>query len=164
MIMPTRRRLSISLAALALVAGLASGCTAGDWRYDSPPAAGVQQDSGTVKARNIMVLADEQGDGLVLGSVFTTEPLDLTQVAVAAEQEDGSFGDPVAVAVTGSVPVNQGLALGAKESRVEGAGLQEGLLADVFMEFSDGTTMTVKAPVLSSTHADYAQAWEKAQG
>ncbi|MDO5737088.1 MAG: hypothetical protein Q4P15_11500 [Propionibacteriaceae bacterium] len=164
MIMPTRRRFGTTIAALALVVGLASGCTAGDWRYDAPPAAGVQQDAGPLKARNVMVLADGEGEGLLLGSVFTTQAVELTEVGVAAEQQDGSFAEPVLVKAEGDVPVNGSLLFGGKESRIEGADLQEGLLANVFMRFSDGTTMEVEAPVMSSTHSDYAEAWDKAQG
>ncbi len=163
MTMPTRRRIGTSLAALALVVGLASGCTVGDWRYDSPPAAGVQADVGPVKVRNLMVLADSSGEGLLLGSIFTTQELELTDVAISAEQEGGTFADPVPVDLTGDVSVNDGLQLGGKDSLVEGAKLQEGLLARVMMQFSDGTTAAVEAPVISSEHADYKDAWAQAQ-
>ena len=146
--MPIRRRIGTSLAALALVVGLASGCTAGDWRYDSPPAAGVQMDAGPLKVRNLMVLADSEGEGLLLGSIFTTREVALTAVKVD---------------LTGDVSVNDGLTLGGKDSLVEGAKLQEGLLARVVMQFSDGTTAALEAPVVSSEHADYKQAWAQAQ-
>lgn len=164
MTLPIRRRVGTSIAALALVIGLASGCTAGDWRYDAPPAAGVQQDAGPVKARNIMILTDGEGEGLLLGSVFTTQPLELSQVAVSAEQEDGSFGEPVPVAVSGKVPVESGLMLGDKDSLVEGADLDPSRLVNVFLSFSDGTTMMLEAPVMSAEHQDYEAAWDKAQG
>ena len=163
MTMPIRRRIGTSLAALALVVGLASGCTAGDWRYESPPAAGVQADAGPLKVRNLMVLADTDGEGLLLGSIFTTQPVTLTAVAVSAEQAGGTFADPVPVDLTAEVSVNDGLRLGGKDSLVEGAKLQEGLLARVLMQFSDGTTAAVEAPVTSSEHADYKDAWAKAQ-
>ena len=163
MTMPTRRRLGTSLAALALVVGLASGCTAGDWRYDSPPAAGVQADAGDVKVRNLMVLADDAGEGLLLGSVFSTQPLELSMVGVAGEQPDGTFSQPVAIDLAAAVPVNGGLTLGDSSSRVEGADLVQGRVAKVMMQFSDGTTATIEAPVMSSTHPDYEEAWEKAQ-
>ncbi len=143
--------------------GLASGCTAGDWRYESPPAAGVQTDEGTVKVRNLMVLADSEGEGLLLGSVFSTQPLDLSMVSVAGEQSDGTFAEPVAIDLSAAVPVNGSLILGDSSSRVEGADLLEGRVAKVMMQFSDGTTATIDAPVMSSTHPDYEEAWEKAQ-
>lgn len=161
--MPIRRRVGTSLAALALVVGLASGCTAGDWRYDSPPAAGVQTDAGPIKVRNLMVLADTEGEGLLLGSIFTTRGVTLMAVAVSAEEDGGTFAEPVPVDLTGDVSVNDGLQLGGKDSLVEGAKLREGLLARVMMQFSDGTTAAVEAPVVSSEHADYKEAWAQAQ-
>ncbi|RMB62059.1 hypothetical protein [Tessaracoccus antarcticus] len=164
MTLPIRRRVGTCLAALALVVGLSTGCTAGDWRYEAPPAAGVQADAGPVKVRNLMVLADAEGQGLLLGSIFTTEAVKLTAVGVSAEQQDGTFGAPTPVALTGDVPINGGLVLGGDDSRVEKAGLQEGLLAKVMMQFSDGTTAAVEAPVLSSDNADYKAAWDKING
>lgn len=163
MTMPIRRRIGTSIAALALVVGLASGCTAGDWRYDAPPAAGVQQDAGPVKVRNLMVLTDGAGQGLLLGSVFTSEPLDLTQVALSAEQADGSFGPPVPLQISGKVPVESGLMLGEKDSSVEGTDLDPSRLVNVLLVFSNGTTMMLEAPVMSAEHPDYEAAWDKAQ-
>ena len=98
-----------------------------------------------------------------LGSIFTTREVALTAVAVSAEQDGGTFADPVKVDLTGDVSVNDGLTLGGKDSLVEGAKLQEGLLARVVMQFSDGTTAALEAPVVSSEHADYKQAWAQAQ-
>lgn len=162
MTMPIRRRVSACLAAMALVVGLSSGCTAADWRYEAPPAAGVQADAGSVKVRNLMLLADANGDGLLLGSVFASEPVELTVMGLAAEQPDGSFSDPVAVDLAGEVPLQGGLMFGGAESRLEGAELTEGLLARVIMQFSDGSSVDIKAPVLSSTHPDYESAWAQA--
>lgn len=164
MTMPFRRRIGASFAALALVVGLASGCTSGEWRYDAAPAAGVQQDAGPVKVRNLMVLADGEGEGLLLGSVFTTQPLELSQVAVSAKQEDGSSAEPAAVRVTGAVPVESGLKLGGKDSLIEGAGLDTNQLANVSLAFSDGTTMMMDVPVMAAEHPDYKAAWDDAQG
>ena len=160
MTMPLRRRVSACIAAMALVVGLTSGCTAGDWRYDAPPAAGVQTDAGPVKVRNLMVLADADGDGLLLGSVFTSQPVELEVMGLAVEQSDGSFTDPVVLELAGDVPVQGGLMFGGPESRLEGVGLTEGLLARVIMQFSDGTSVDIEAPVMSSEHPDYKSAWD----
>lgn len=164
MTMPFRRRVGTTIAALALVVGVASGCTAGDWRPESPPAAGVQQDAGSVKVRNLMVLTDDEDQGLLLGSVFTTEPVEITRVAVSAEQSDGTFGEPVPVGISADVPVESGLMLGDDDSRVEGAALEAGLLAQVSFAFSDGTTMTMQTPVLAAEHDDYQLAWGEVWG
>ncbi len=163
MTQPHRRRIGASLAALVLVTGLASGCTAGDWRYDIPPAAGVVEDAGPVKARNIMVLADDEGRGLLLGSLFTNKPVSLEGVAVAGEQMDGSYAEPVAVAMTGEIGIQEALRFGGQDSIIEGAKLEAGMLAAVQLQFSDGTSMTVETPVVSSEDPAYAATWDEAQ-
>jgi len=158
-----RHRIGASLAALVIVTGLASGCTAGDWRYDVTPAAGVVEDAGPVKARNIMLLADDEGRGLLLGSLFTSEPVELEGVAVAGEQTDGSYVEPVDVSVTGELGTQEAFRFGGEDSIVEGAELRPGMLAAVLMQFSDGTSMTVETPVVSSEDPAYAQTWDEAQ-
>ena len=163
MTQPHRRRLGASLAALVLVTGLATGCTAGDWRYEIPPAAGVVKDAGPVKARNIMLLADDEGNGLLLGSLFTNQPVELEGVAVAGEQPDGSYADPVDVSVTGKIGIQEALDFGSADSIVEGAELNPGMLAAVLLRFSDGTSMTLETPVVSSEDPSYTAAWDEAQ-
>ena len=163
MTQPYRRRVGASLAALVLVTGLASGCTAGDWRYDIPPAAGVVEDAGPVKARNIMLLADEEGKGLLLGSLFTSEPVELQGVAVASEQADGSYSEPVEVAVTGKIGIQEALDFGGTDSIVEGTELRAGMLAAVLLQFSDGTSMTMETPIVSSENPAYTATWDAAQ-
>lgn len=164
MTMPHRRRIGTSLAALILVTGLATGCTAGDWRYDITPAAGVVEDSGVVKARNIMLLADNAGKGLILGSLFTSEDVELVGVAVAGEQTDGSYSPPVTVELSGDIAVNEALVLGGEDSIVEGADLKPGMLAAVAMKFSDGTGLQFETVVVSSEDPSYSDAWDTAQG
>ncbi|MEO7588605.1 MAG: hypothetical protein ABIS84_11330 [Arachnia sp.] len=164
MTLPIRRRVGTAIAALAmaLLVGLSAGCTSGGWDYKAVTAAGVQADAGPVMVRNLMLLADSKGEGLLLGSVFTTQPVKLTALTVSAEQQDGSFSEPVTVDVKGDILVTDGLKLGGKDSRIKGAKLREGLLSRVTMQFSDGTTAAVEAPVLSSDNADYKAAWDKA--
>ncbi len=158
-----RRRLGASLAALVVVTGLASGCTTGGWRYDVPPAAGVVEDAGPVKARNIMLVADDEGRGVMLGFLFSDEPVELVGAVVAGQQVDGEYGQPVAVDVSGEINAREPLELGGAESIVEGADLEAGLLAGVVLEFSDGTTLSVETPVVSADEPAYTAAWEQAQ-
>lgn len=161
MTLPFRRRVGALLVA-ALAVGLSSACTEGEWRPDAPPAAGVQQDEGPVKVRNLMLITGDEDKGLLLGSVFSAEPVEITELAVAAEQQDGTFGSPVQVDVGGEVPVESGLMLGGDDSRIEDIALQPGLLATVYMAFSDGTTVMLEAPVMSADHFDYQQVWDAA--
>lgn len=163
MTMPHRRRIGSSIAALTLVTGLATGCTAGDWRYEAPPAAGIVQDSGAVKARNVMLVADQDGKGLILGSLFSSEKIELLGVAVAGEQSDGSFGEPVTLELSSDITVAQALMFGGKDSIVEGADLVPGMLAAVAMKFSDGSSLQFETVVVSSEETAYSDAWDEAQ-
>ncbi len=158
------RRIGASLAALVFITGLASGCTAGDWRYDIPPAAGVVEDAGPIKARNILLLADAEGKGLLMGSLFADERVELIGAAVAAQQPDGSYAEPVTVDISGDVGVQEPLEFGGTDSVVEGANLQRGLLATVLLQFSDGTSMTIEPVVVSSDEDSYAESWDAALG
>lgn len=162
MTQPHHRRIAASLAALVLVTGLASGCTAEAWRYDIPPGAGVVEDAGPIKARSILLLADAEGKGLLMGSLFTDDPVELVGVAVAAQQPDGSYAEPVTVDISGEVGVQEPLEFGGTESVIDGANLHKGLLATVLMQFSDGTTMTVEPVVVSSEENSYAESWDAA--
>lgn len=150
-----KRRSRLWFAAMALTVGLAAGCTAGAWEYDSPPAAGVQAAAGTVKARNFMVIADDSGDGILLGTVASTEAVSLTGVAVQAETSDGGRAEPVFVEVTGDIPRNGTFSLDSSNGQVSGANFLLGRTTTIGLQFSDGTEIRMEAPVLSSEHPDF---------
>ncbi len=114
--------------------------------------------------RNITVVADSDGKGLLLGFLFASEQVDLVGAAVAGQQESGDYGLPVVVEVSGEVGVQEPLELGGESSFVEGADLQPGLLAAVVLEFSDGTTISVETPVIDVDEARYTVAWLDALG
>ncbi len=162
MTQPHRRFAVVSLAAMVSVVGLAS-CTSGEWRYDVPPAAGVVQDEGPVKARNVLVLANDDGQGLLTGSLFANQPVELEGAAVAGQQQDGTYADVVSVPLTGEIGVREPLELGGEDAIVEGADLQAGLLAAVVLQFSDGTSMTMETVVVSSDDPAHAALWDAAQ-
>jgi len=151
-----QRRHRLWFAALALTVGLATaGCTEGQWRYESPPAAGVQADQGDIKARNILLVADESGDGALVGALSSFEAVKLTEVAVQAETADGGRGDAVTVDVTADIARNGVFNFDGSNAVVEGAGLLPGRLAYVAMRFDDGTQIVLDAPVMSSEHPDF---------
>lgn len=149
------RRFRIWFAALALTAGLTAGCTAGDWRYDAPPAAGVQADEGLIKARNILLVADESGDGVLNGSIASADAVSLTGIVVQAETADGGRGDAVPVDIAADIPRNGIVKLDASNAEVSGADLLLGRTATVALQFADGTQIVVEAPVMSSEHPDF---------
>lgn len=150
-----QRRFRIWFAALALAVGLTAGCTAGDWRYDSPPAAGVQADEGLIKARNILLIADEAGEGVLNGTIASAEAISLTGIVVQAETADGGRGAAVPVEISGDIPRNGALKLDDSNAVVSGAALLAGRTATVAMRFADGSQLVLEAPIMSSEHPDF---------
>lgn len=150
-----KRRIRVWFAALAVVAGLTTGCTSLDWNPDTPPAAGVQAQGGPVKARNILLVADSDGNGALLGSVVTTQAVDLAQVSVQPETAEGTRGDAVPLTVTARIPRDGAFQFDATNARVKGADLLPGRLAYVSLQFSDGTQLQLDAPVMSADSPDF---------
>lgn len=165
MMTPTRRRrIGTWLAALTLTTVLASGCTASAWRYDAPSGAGVQTDAGPVKARNILVVANDEGTGVLLGSLAASSAVELTAARITAEPTGETKPAPVDLSVTGKIPAGGVLNLESEKVVAKDAGLVPGQLAQVALLFNDGTQITVTTPVMSAEHDDYAQAFKGAQG
>ena len=150
-----QRRIRVSFAALAVVVALASGCTSLDWNPDSPPAAGVQAQQGPVKARNILLVADASGNGVLLGSVVASEAVGLKEVSVQAEDADGARGAAVTLGVTTRIPRGGAFQFDTANATVDNAGLLPGRLAYVTLQFDDGTQLVLDAPVMSSDSPDY---------
>lgn len=159
---PFRRLAAAVLGALAVLT-FTVGCTAGSWDYDVPPAAGIQLDDGDVKVRNLLVVADEAGSGLLLGSIFSTNPSEVTGVAIAAEQADGSYTDAVTLKVSEKLTPNQPLQLEGATFLVKDANLQQGLLAKVAIQLGGEQVITAEVPVIAASHADFAASWQEAQ-
>lgn len=157
MSVPTpKRRIRTLLAAAALTAVLATGCTAGDWSYDSPPAVGTQADAGPVKARNLVLVTDEAGQAVLLGTITASENVTLQGGVVTPEDANGGNSESVALVVAGEIPRDGALKLDASNAMVEGADLLPGRLANLTLRFEGGTELTLDVPVYSTEHADFA--------
>lgn len=124
------------------------------------PAHGINVDNGPVKVRNLLIVADELGQGVLSGSFATDKDDTLTAVSGAAIKADGSQGS--ALKVTGG-PVQikrSGLAVLTSVDapfRVQGADLKPGQLAKVQLTFGSGLSTTATVPVLSTTDPIYSQ-------
>lgn len=149
------RRIRVWAAAAALTITVAgTGCTALAWDYNIPPAAGAQADAPPVKARNILVVAGEDGNGALVGSVASREAVSLVELVVQPETTEGDRGDAVSVAIEDDFVPRRGV-LSLEGLPVTGADLVQGRLAYVMMRFSDGTQLVVDAPVFSDEHPDF---------
>lgn len=161
MSVPTpKRRIRTLLAAVAVTTVLAAGCTAGDWSYNSPPAAGTQSDAGPVKARNLVLVTNDAGEAVLIGSLAASETVALQGGVITPETEDGGRGQSTALVTTGEIPRDGVLQLDASNAMIEGAQLLPGRLAEVQLQFDDGTQLALDVPVFSTEHEDFANVFE----
>ena len=159
------------VAALAAAATVAlSGCTATGWVAEAPPAAGTQGEvtvsmpdnaTATDKARNVLLVTDGEGRGLLVGTVSSVPGAKVTGVAFAPEKADGSQGEPVAVDFTATIPAQGSVRFEDGPARVESPDLTPGRLAKGGIQLSSGT-IQLEAPVYASDHPDFRELWSKA--
>lgn len=156
-------RLTALVATAALAVSL-SACTASAWVQDAPPAAGTQTDVGGLKLRNFMVVSDEAGDAVILGGISSRDAAaQVAGISVAAQAEDGTFGTAQNVAYTADLNKGGTVILDGAETRFTDPDLILGRLATVSVAFADGQTASLEAPIYSSEHPDFAEAWTEAQ-
>ena len=158
----TLRRTAALVATVALAVSV-SGCTAGQWEYAAPPAAGVQVDEGGLKLRNFMVVTDGDGTGMILGGIASRdEAASVAGLGYAAELKDGSFGQLNAVPFTADIPKGKTIILDGADTTINTSELLVGRLARVAVQFDGGQSVALSVPVVSADHPDFADAWAQA--
>ena len=125
------------------------------------PGEGVNQQLGQVKVRNLMVVADTSGQGVISASVITYEDDTLTAVAGTPQKSDGTAGSPLVVTSTGlplAMPVNTLILLTNAPVRVAVTppDLVPGMLAEITLSFAKAGEVKALAPVVSSFEPEYA--------
>lgn len=158
------RRTTALIATAALALSL-SACTAGQWVAEAPPAAGVQAETGGLKLRNFVVVSDDAGEAVLLGSITSRdETVTVDGITVAPEKNDGTFADPQELAFSEEIYEGRTINFDGTQTTFSSGDLLMGRLADVNVAFSNGQTMNLKAPVMSAEHEDFAEAYEKSKG
>lgn len=122
------------------------------------PAHGVNVDEGAVKVRNLLIVADGTGQGVLSGSIVTQAEDQLAAVSGTALDAGGS--DAGALAVTGlpvALTARSLTVLTAQPApvRVSSPTLKPGLLARVQLSFGSGVSTSVTVPVLDATDPIY---------
>ena len=161
-------------AAVACVAASAialTGCTASGWQQNVPPAAGAQgelavtQSNGAAaseKARNVLFVVDDEGKGLLAGTVASVDGTEVHAIHYAPEMEDGSFGEPGQLDFQATVGAHGAARFEDGPVTVENPGLTPGRNARVVIELSTGA-IQLEVPVYANTHPDFEELWENAQ-
>jgi hypothetical protein len=121
------------------------------------PAHGVNADQGAIKVRNLLLIADGTGKGVVSASLVSATDDALSGIMATPQRADGSAGPALAVDQPNvPLPANKLVLLtGATPIKVSGADLKPGLTAEVKLAFSSGAQVTLVAPVMDSTLAEY---------
>ena len=155
----TLRRLGATLC-VALALAL-SGCVA---QYQTlqayTPGEGVNGQLGQVKVANLMVIANDTGQGVVSASVISYADDTLSAVAGTPHKSDGSNGSPLVVTPSGlplAMTPNTLYVLTNPPTRiaVSSPDLKPGLLAEVTLTFSKAGPVTLLAPVVSSSEPEF---------
>ncbi|MFT4218372.1 MAG: hypothetical protein QM619_14485 [Micropruina sp.] len=155
----TLRRIGVSLCvpiALAL-----TGCGM-DVQTLQPytPAEGVNTSTGSVMVRNLMIVADDAGKGVLSASMITYGDDTLTAVAGTPEKSDGAAGTPLTVTPAGlplTLSSNTLVVLTDSPVRVavSSPDLKPGLLAEVTLTFTKAGPVRLVAPVVSSAEPEF---------
>ncbi len=155
----TLRRLSAALC-VPLALALAGCMTQYQTSQPYTPAEGVNQQAGSVKVRNLMVIADATGQGVVSASLVTYADDALTGIAGVPHKSDNSLGSALVVTATGlplTMPANTLFILTNSPLRVAvtSPDLKPGLLSDVTLTFAKAGQVKLVAPVLSSSDPEF---------
>ena len=124
------------------------------------PAEGVNSSTGPVMVRNLLIVADNTGRGVVSASLVTYGDDTLTAVAGVPQKSDGTPGSPLVVTTTG-LPVQLSsntlvvLTNAPVRIAVTSPDLKPGLLADVTLTFTKGGPVKLVAPVVSASEPEY---------
>ncbi|GAA4890013.1 hypothetical protein GCM10025789_03090 [Tessaracoccus lubricantis] len=158
------RRFAAIIAAAALAVSM-SACTRAGWVSDAPPAAGVQTEQDGYKLRNIVVVADESGQAILLGGLHSRDDAaEVTGITVAAEEGYETYGEPVDLGFTASIPRGTSVYLDGSETSFSNPELTPGRLAEVVVTFDGATQLSVHTPVMSAEHEDFAESFSTAAG
>lgn len=149
------RAIAAGVLAVAATVGV-SGCQYATLR-DYTPADGVNVAIGSVTVRNLVIVATDQGKGVLLGTLVSGANDQLTSVKGAALLPNGDPGS--ALQVTSLAPVavgpNAPVLLNDKAIRVTSTDLRAGLTARVELTFATAGSVTVVAPVMDKNSPEY---------
>lgn len=152
-----RTRPAVVAVLLAAVTGLLTSCGL-DAQTLQPytPALGINVNVGAdhqVKVRNLMLITDEGGRGVVSATVYAERPDALTTLSGAVDAMDGD-GQPLTAFLPAPVTVPRFSHVILTDLDVPltltGPGLRPGLAAEVTLGFRDAGSVTVIVPIMST--------------
>ena len=158
----TRRRRGARM----LVAGVGAALLLTGCGFDAQtlqpytPAHGVNATAGVVKVRNLLVVSDAQGKGIVSASLVSPDSDRLTSLTGTPIKADGTTGAALQFSSTTQVALqpNQLVVLTEPQPviQVSSPDLKPGLTVNLTLRFASGSETTLVAPVASFTDPIYA--------
>lgn len=144
------RLLAAGLGAALLLAGCGFNAQT---LQEYTPARGVNIDEGNIKVRNLLVVANEDGTGIVSASLVSSRPDELTAVAGTPTLAGGVAGSPLQVTLASPVilPANQLVVLTDQSPTIDVSSpdLTPGLQVELELTFASGAVAKAAAPVAS---------------
>ena len=153
----SRRQMLMGFGTVSL---LTAGCTAGEWREDAPPAAGAQTTIGDVTLRNLVLVIDNQGQGVLMGAGIAASADTLASLTLVPHDAAGKAGVARTYPVGLSFPAQ---VLTPAVVKFANPDLKPGMIADLTLHFTTAGHQTLRVPSLANTHPDFAEAWTQAQ-
>jgi len=145
-----------ALAGVVAVAAMTlSGCSFATLTSYTP-AVGVQTDQSGLKIRNLLIVANDAGKGVVSGSVLSADGDQLTGISGVALKPDNTNGGTLkASPVNLMIPAGDLINLTKSSFNVSSPSLKPGLLASLTLTFSKAGAVTLQVPVVDSTDPDF---------
>lgn len=162
------RKAALAVAASAIAL---TGCTASGWQSNVPPAAGAQGElavtqnngaSASEKARNVLFVVNDEGKGVLAGTVASVDGTEVQAIQYAPEKPDGSLGEPAQLDFQTTIPAHGSAKFEEGPVTVENAELTPGRNARVVIALSTGA-IQLEVPVYANTHPDFEELWENTQ-
>jgi hypothetical protein len=146
-------RVTSTAAAVLLGVSVTTGCSASfeaQTLQPYQPAEGINGDSGSIAARNVLVLADSQGKGVLHAVLVNRGSTDDRLVSVTVDPS--AQGVTIAGAQQQVLPSGEALPLGSSGKAITVTGAKPGQMVKLTISFGSAGPITADVPVLSDDH------------
>ncbi len=147
------RSIGATAAALLLALSVTAGCSASFGAQTQQPyqaAEGANGDSGPIGARNVLVVADAEGKGVLNGVLVNDGTTDdrLASVTVDPSVEGVEVGGPQEL----PLPAGQAVPFGTRGKAITVTGAKPGRMVKLTLSFGEAGPITLQVPVLTQDH------------
>ena len=147
------RSIGATAAALLLALSVTAGCAASFGAQTQQPyqaAEGANADTGPIAARNLLIVADAEGKGVLWGTLVNNGTTDdrLAAVTVDPSVEGVKTGGSQEL----PLPAGQAVPLGTRGKAITVTGAKPGRMIKLTLSFGEAAPITAQIPVLAEDH------------